>query len=144
MTSSYIVLIFIFTLDKCVPIHQSQMSSLNIKSTCPLNNGIHIPYLGLGVYDSSACTKACLTSFDEDYRHVDTAQLYGNEAEVGVAILTCVMVVASLVDANSRMIRKPFAIPHFLAPRSSLLQKSGTINIRENRPSMPSQSHWRL
>ena len=95
------------------------MSSLEIKSTCLLNDGTHIPYLGLGVYDSSTCTKACLTSFDEGYRHVDTAELYGNEAEVGVAILAFVMVIASLVDADSRLIRKLFAIPPSPAPRSS-------------------------
>ena len=100
-------------------VRQSSMTSLDIKSTCPLNDGIQIPYSGLGVYDSSTCTEACLTSFDEGYRHVDTAQLYGNEAEVGVAIYACLMVIATLVDADSRLIRKPSAIPHSLAPRSS-------------------------
>ena len=78
------------------------MPSLDIRSTCPLDDGIHIPYLGLGVYDSSTCTEACLTSFDEGYRHVDTAQLYGNEAEVGVFILACIMVMTSLVVADSQ------------------------------------------
>ncbi len=60
------------------------MGSLNIESKCPLNDGSKIPCLGLGVYASSTCLKACLTSFDEGYRQIDTAQLYGNEAEVGV------------------------------------------------------------
>lgn len=60
------------------------MGSLNITSNCVLNDGTKIPYLGLGVFASSACAKACRTSFDEGYRHIDTAQLYGNEAEVGV------------------------------------------------------------
>ena len=61
------------------------MATRNIKAACLLNDGVQIPYLGLGVYASSTCTKACLTSFDEGYRHIDTAQLYGNEAEVGVS-----------------------------------------------------------
>ncbi len=78
------------------------MPSLDIKSTCQLDDGIHIPYLGLGVYDSSTCTKACLTSFDEGYRHVDTAQLYGNEAEVGVLISACITVITNLAVADSR------------------------------------------
>ena len=57
---------------------------LDIQSTCLLNDNTKIPYLGLGVWASSTCAKACLTSFDEGYRHIDTAQLYGNEKEVGV------------------------------------------------------------
>lgn len=60
------------------------MAALDIKTVRALNDGIQIPYLGLGVYASSTCTKACLASFNEGYRHIDTAQLYGNEAEVGV------------------------------------------------------------
>ena len=58
------------------------MSTLNIQSTYLLNSGTKIPYLGLGVYASTTCKKACLISFDEGYRHIDTAQLYGNEREV--------------------------------------------------------------
>ena len=60
------------------------MKNLNIKSSVKLNNGTTIPLLGLGVYASSTCTKACLTAFDEGYRQIDTAQLYKNEREVGV------------------------------------------------------------
>ena len=72
------------------------MSHLNIQSACTLNDGNRIPYLGLGVYASSTCTKACLTSFDEGYRHIDTAELYGNEAEVGV--ITFIQLPALLLD----------------------------------------------
>lgn len=61
------------------------MNPLSIESECSLNDGTKIPYMGLGVYASSTCVKACLTSFDEGYRQIDTAQLYGNEAEVGVS-----------------------------------------------------------
>jgi diketogulonate reductase-like aldo/keto reductase len=60
------------------------MGSFNIQSECSLNDGTKIPYLGLGVYACSTCLKACLTSFEEGYRQIDTAQLYENEAEVGV------------------------------------------------------------
>ncbi|KAL6714209.1 hypothetical protein ACLMJK_008704 [Lecanora helva] len=64
------------------------MNALSIKSLYKLNNGLDIPYLGLGVYASTTCAKACLTSFDEGYRQIDCAQLYGNEAEVGEAVRT--------------------------------------------------------
>ena len=58
--------------------------SLSIQSVKKLNDGTSIPLFGLGVWASTTCTNACLTSFDEGYRHIDTAQLYKNEAEVGV------------------------------------------------------------
>lgn len=53
-----------------------------------LNNGIEIPQLGYGVYKiPPAETKATvLTALDLGYRHVDTATLYRNEAEVGEAV----------------------------------------------------------
>ena len=60
------------------------MMNLDIESTCHLLDNTEIPYLGLGVWASSTCAKACQTSFEEGYRHIDTAQLYGNEKEVGV------------------------------------------------------------
>lgn len=59
---------------------------LAIDTTVSLNDGNRMPLLGLGVWASSTCEKACLTSFDEGYRHIDTAQLYGNETEVGQAL----------------------------------------------------------
>ena len=61
------------------------MKSLTIDINLELNNGTSIPALGLGVAASSTTTKACLASFDEGYRQIDTAQLYGNETEVGVS-----------------------------------------------------------
>ena len=64
------------------------MGSLSIQSLTKLNDGTTIPLFGLGVWASTTCTKACLTSFDEGYRHIDTAQLYRNEAEVGVQLRT--------------------------------------------------------
>jgi len=56
--------------------------------TITLNNGVEIPQLGFGVYQvPPADTKdAVLTAFEVGYRHVDTAQMYGNEAGVGEAL----------------------------------------------------------
>ena len=56
--------------------------------TITLNNGIQIPQLGFGVYQvEPAETKdATLTAFEVGYRHIDTAEMYGNEAGVGEAI----------------------------------------------------------
>ncbi|KAF6830516.1 putative aldo/keto reductase [Colletotrichum plurivorum] len=46
------------------------------------------PSIGFGVYQlrGEECTQACMTALGAGYRHIDTAQLYGNEAEVGRAL----------------------------------------------------------
>jgi diketogulonate reductase-like aldo/keto reductase len=53
-----------------------------------LNNGVTMPALGLGVFQSppeetAAAVQAALAA---GYRHIDTAAAYGNEREVGEAI----------------------------------------------------------
>jgi 2,5-diketo-D-gluconate reductase A len=53
-----------------------------------LNNGVQIPALGFGVFqtppeETSAAVSAALAT---GYRHIDTAAAYGNEREVGEAI----------------------------------------------------------
>lgn len=47
-----------------------------------------LPRIGFGVYRSppSLCKSSCLAALASGYRHIDTAQLYGNEAEVGAAV----------------------------------------------------------
>lgn len=62
------------------------MTKLSIDSKVELNNGVSIPRLGLGVYQARSTTRAVLHAFECGYRHVDTAALYGNEAEVGEAV----------------------------------------------------------
>lgn len=49
---------------------------------------IKIPRLGFGVYQSppGQCIQSCLTALQAGYRHIDTAQLYANEKEVGEAV----------------------------------------------------------
>ena len=50
--------------------------------------GMRVPVLGLGTWqlEGKACERAVEAALDMGYRHVDTAQLYGNEAEVGRAL----------------------------------------------------------
>jgi 2,5-diketo-D-gluconate reductase A len=54
----------------------------------PLNDGRFIPQLGLGVWrtPAGATVEAVSTALDLGYRLVDTASIYGNEAEVGAAV----------------------------------------------------------
>lgn len=49
-----------------------------------------IPVIGLGVYKSAPgdeCYKSILSALVSGYRHIDTAQIYNNEADVGRAIV---------------------------------------------------------
>lgn len=65
------------------------MASLSLNSTLPLANSSHkIPQLGFGVYLSppETCVKSCLTALKAGYRHIDTAQYYANEEQVGQAL----------------------------------------------------------
>lgn len=53
-----------------------------------LYNGVEIPANGFGVYQVSKddCEKSVLAALKAGYRHIDTAQAYYNEEEVGKAI----------------------------------------------------------
>ena len=53
-----------------------------------LNDGNAIPAVGLGVFQTppQETVRAVATALDAGYRHVDTASIYGNEAEVGQAV----------------------------------------------------------
>ncbi|MET8466156.1 aldo/keto reductase [Micromonospora zamorensis] len=53
-----------------------------------LNDGTTIPQLGFGVFqiEPKDTVAAVTTALETGYRHIDTAEMYGNEAEVGEAI----------------------------------------------------------
>ena len=53
-----------------------------------LNNGQAIPQFGFGVFqiEPKNTAAAVSTALEAGYRHIDTAEMYGNEAEVGEAI----------------------------------------------------------
>ncbi|WP_422753177.1 aldo/keto reductase [Micromonospora sp. WMMD708] len=53
-----------------------------------LNDGNTIPQLGFGVYqiEPRDTAEAVGRALEIGYRHIDTAQMYGNEAEVGEAV----------------------------------------------------------
>jgi len=56
--------------------------------TLTLNNGVTMPALGYGVFQTppDETVAAVRAALDAGYRHVDTAAAYGNEREVGRAI----------------------------------------------------------
>jgi 2,5-diketo-D-gluconate reductase A len=56
--------------------------------TIRLNNGVDIPQLGFGVFQipPQDTTAATLEALKVGYRHIDTAEMYGNEREVGEGV----------------------------------------------------------
>ncbi|AIC91745.1 MULTISPECIES: aldo/keto reductase [Bifidobacterium] len=55
-------------------------------TTLTMNNGVQIPQLGLGVFqtpDGKATSQAVTWALQAGYRHIDTAMIYGNEESVG-------------------------------------------------------------
>ena len=64
-------------------------SITDIKGTFTLNNGVKMPYFGLGVYlseDGKEVINAVKWALEEGYRHIDTASVYNNEEGVGTGI----------------------------------------------------------
>jgi 2,5-diketo-D-gluconate reductase A len=56
--------------------------------TVSLNDGTTIPQLGFGVFqiDPAETATAVTNAFEVGYRHIDTAEMYGNEKGVGEAV----------------------------------------------------------
>jgi len=65
-------------------------------STLTLNNGVTLPAVGLGVFQTppDETRDAVTAALEAGYRHIDTAAAYGNERQVGEAIA------ASAVDSS--------------------------------------------
>ena len=53
-----------------------------------LLNGNKIPSIALGTWliDDSIVTRCVIDAYNAGYRHIDTAQAYGNEEGVGIGI----------------------------------------------------------
>lgn len=53
-----------------------------------LNNNIEIPPIGFGTWKltGNICKESIKIALETGYRHIDTAEIYGNEEEIGTAI----------------------------------------------------------
>src|SRR6516165_9312751 len=71
-----------------VPSYRSGGTSMTAVPDVTLNNGRTIPQFGFGVFQIKPAdtTAAVVTALEAGYRHIDTAEMYGNEKEVGTAI----------------------------------------------------------
>ncbi len=62
---------------------------MDLSSTVTLNNGVRMPWVGLGVFRSAPgkeTEQAVRWALEIGYRHIDTAAFYDNEADVGRAV----------------------------------------------------------
>ncbi|KAL1696316.1 NADP-dependent oxidoreductase domain-containing protein [Schizophyllum commune] len=59
---------------------------LSISSTVKLSTGYTMPLLGFGVYQNYNAKPSVLEALKAGYRHIDSAQVYKNEAEVAEAV----------------------------------------------------------
>lgn len=62
---------------------------MSLTSTYKMNNGLAIPVLGFGTWqtpDGEVAEQSVLDALRAGYRHIDTAAIYGNEESVGRAI----------------------------------------------------------
>ncbi|EJW20295.1 putative oxidoreductase YtbE [Paenibacillus alvei DSM 29] len=65
------------------------MMAKNLQDTTTLNNGVKMPWFGLGVFkveEGPELVNAVKTAIKHGYRSVDTAAIYGNEEGVGQGI----------------------------------------------------------
>ncbi|XP_034445199.1 aldo-keto reductase family 1 member B1 [Hippoglossus hippoglossus] len=68
-----------------------EMEETQVARTLELNDGSHMPVLGLGTWKSSHLPRTSVQGAVEaaiaaGYRHIDTAWLYGNEVDIGKAL----------------------------------------------------------
>jgi diketogulonate reductase-like aldo/keto reductase len=62
---------------------------MSLTDTYSLSNGVKIPKVGFGTWqspDGDVAYEAVKTALEVGYRHIDTAQTYGNEKSIGQAI----------------------------------------------------------
>ncbi|HZJ57405.1 MAG TPA: aldo/keto reductase [Clostridia bacterium] len=61
----------------------------SLTDTYTLSNGVGIPCIGFGTWqtpDGEVAVSSVLAAIEAGYRHIDTAQGYGNEESVGIAV----------------------------------------------------------
>ena len=65
------------------------MNAKSLLDCYKLSNGVEIPCVGFGTWQTpngDVAVSAVLSALEAGYRHIDTAQSYGNEESVGIAV----------------------------------------------------------
>ncbi len=74
---------------RIIPLIEGKGNNMDLTSTYTLNNGVKIPMVGLGVFQSvpgKETEQAARWALELGYRHIDTAAFYENEEDVGRAV----------------------------------------------------------
>lgn len=90
------------------------MNQNAVTETFTLTNGVNISKLGLGTWfiDDNQVVDAVKQAIQLGYRHIDTAQAYGNEAGVGLGVRTSSvsreqLFITSKIAANIKRMNLP-------------------------------------
>lgn len=91
-----------------------------------LNNGVQIPQFGFGVFQIEPARTADVvrTALDAGYRHIDTAQGYGNEEGVGKAVRESGLARAEIF-VTTKLINNRHGHDEAIAALDESLQKLG-------------------
>ena len=75
-----------------------------------LSNGVEMPLLGLGTFliSNEEVKKVVLEALDMGYRHIDTAQRYGNEEGIGIALKQTKIPREQLFITSKQIYHMPF------------------------------------
>ena len=75
----------------CEKVTEEEYQKVTLAETYTLANGVKIPKLGLGTWmiEDGKTADAVKEAIQIGYRHIDTAQAYGNEAGVGEGVRNC-------------------------------------------------------
>ncbi|MCL3777647.1 MULTISPECIES: aldo/keto reductase [unclassified Actinomyces] len=90
--------------------------------TCLLNDGRTIPLIGYGTYlttDPDECVAGVLSALEAGYRHIDTAEGYGNKSLIGRAL------------AGSSVVREDYFLTTKVSPRSFEDARSHVLASRD-------------
>jgi diketogulonate reductase-like aldo/keto reductase len=66
-----------------------EMNMKSLTDCYRLSNGVEIPCIGFGTWQTphgDVAVSSVLSALEAGYRHIDTAQMYGNEESVGIAV----------------------------------------------------------
>lgn len=105
------------------------MADLTIASTLPLLSGFQIPRLGFGTCASASCTESALWALEKGYIHLDTAQIYQNERETGVALAQSKMDLSKIFVCSKLWEDAPFSRQGALQGVQRSLAKLGVESI---------------
>jgi 2,5-diketo-D-gluconate reductase A len=95
-----------------------------------LNNGVQIPQFGFGVFqiEPARTAEVVRTALDAGYRHIDTAQGYGNEEGVGQAIRESGLP-RDEVFVTTKLINNRHGYDEAIAALDESLQKMGLDSV---------------